>query len=233
MKIRGFRLLILLSTLAGFLSTGRAQRGTFVTVQDLETWSSVSLSYKPVKAFSVGLRQELRLKDNSTTMDVYFTELEMKYRFKSGFSLAAAGRFLRENDDAGKVRGIENHFRWNADAMYKHSLGRFKLKYRLRYQTRNELQVVGAMPTNKLRLQAGGTYNIKNWKLDPQLSVEIFRETSDPLWEKIRVTLGTSYEFKSFGDLGVFYRLENELVGAYPKRTYILGLQYMYTLKSY
>lgn len=210
-----------------------AQQGTVVTIQDFETWSYLSLRYKPIKSFSIGLRQELRLKDNSRTLDVYFTELEAKYRLESEFSLAAAGRFLRENDDVGRVQGIENHFRWNVDAAYKHDIGRFKLGYRLRYQNREELQIIGATPTEKLRLRVGTEYNIKKWKLDPELSAEIFRETSNSTWEKIRVTLGTQYEFKSAGELGVFYRMENELVGAYPKRTFILGVQYMYTLKSY
>jgi hypothetical protein len=51
-------------------------------------------------------------------------------------------------------------------------------------------------------------------------------------FDKLRLTLGTSYDFKKYGELGIYYRLERQLGFSYPKTTNIVGLNYVYTIKK-
>ena len=87
---------------------------------------------------------------------------------------------------------------------------------------------------NYLRLKAGVKYNIKDWKFDPKFSTEIFRDMTKVTggFDKLRFTLGTSYDLKKFGEFGAYYRLERELGFSYPKTTSIVGLNYVYTFKK-
>jgi len=168
-----------------------AQDGTYYTVRDLESWTSAQFKYKPSKKWTISFQEQLRLKDNSSTVSEFFTQGSIKRNLENKFSVGLGLRYIRENDNEGKVQGYENHLRWNADLGYKHSLERFKLKYRLRYQSKNEMGT-NDIATKTIRLKAAVGYNIKNWKLDPEVSGEFFSRTnsiSEPV--KYRLTIGT------------------------------------------
>ena len=210
-----------------------AQDGTYYTVRDLESWTSAQFKYKPSKKWTISFQEQLRLKDNSSTVSEFFTQGSIKRNLENKFSVGLGLRYIRENDDEGKVQGYENHLRWNADLGYKHSLERFKLKYRLRYQSKNEMGT-DDIATKTIRLKAAVGYNVKNWKLDPEVSGEFFSRTnsiSEPV--KYRLTIGTSYETKNIGEFGAFYRLEQELPNTtLSMLTNIIGIKYAYTLKK-
>ena len=151
-----------------------AQSGTYYTVRDLEVWTAAKVEYKLNKKLDFGFEEQLRLKDNASTIDQYFSEITVGYNLKKKISLGLGLRYIKENDNVGKIQGYENHLRWNGDLSYKHKLERFSLKYRLRYQSKNELNVSEAQGDtlkNTIRLKVGSTYNIKGWKLDPKVSL--------------------------------------------------------------
>ena len=203
-----------------------------IVVQDLETWSSISANYKLNKKWSLSLEEQLRLKSNSSELDQFFTEVGTKYKVAKGFTTGVAARYIRENDNEGKVQGMENHLRFHLDVSYRHKIDRLRLKYRVRGQTKSELGVITSEWENKLRLLLKANYNIKNWKLDPFVSTEIFREVSSSSFEKYRLTLGTSYKFKNKSELGAFYRLEKELKETLPKSTNVIGVSYQLNFKK-
>ena len=202
------------------------------TDRDFETWSSVTLFYKPVKKLRIGLNVQIRLKDNSSTIDVYFTQLSLRYALPSDVSLVAAGRFIRENDDVGKIQGYENHFRWHADLRYKNEIDRLELKYRLRYQSKDELGITTDAVRSAWRFRLGASYNIRKWKWDPTLTAEIFNGlTFNDGPYKMRYTLGTEYKTKDLGTFGLFYRMERSMRMDPLEITDIAGFNYEYTLK--
>lgn len=235
------KIVLLTLILPIFISNyGISQEGEYVEIQDFETWSKAGINIKLNKKWSLGLEEQLRLKTNSSVIDSYFTELNVKYKMESGFFIGGGFRFIKENDNEGKVQGYETHLRYNLDLGYKHSLDRLKLGYRLRMQSKNEIGSTAGLnssPTNTLRLKIGGEYNIKKWKFDPKLSIEVFNrfeEGQQNGLNKFRTTLGTTYDLKKYGDLAMFYRIERELnplYEDYPKITYILGVSYIYTIK--
>ena len=177
----------------------------------------------------LGLTQEFRFDDNSSHLDNYFTQLSVKYELFKGFKFGVAYRFIRNN----KSSGYKNEQRVNFDASYKHKLNNLTLEYRFRFQNHDEIGrsfEEGDDITKKYRLRLKAEYNIKNWKLDPYLSIEGFfaqekgsinyiesiTETSRFSGsEKFRFTLGTKYKINKFLEVGGFYRIEKELK-SYP-----------------
>lgn len=212
-----------------------ANSQTTTTVRDLETWTAVGVSKKLNDQFKLNLEQHLRLYDNTSKVDQYFTEFSVRYKPKKFIYLSGGIRYIRDRDKGND--SYENHLRFNGDLGFKHDANRFSFDYRIRFQTKNELGFSGDEGDylrNKFRLKAEVGYDIKNWKLDPEVSAELFRTSGKyevSQFEKYRITIGTSYKFKKLGKLGVFYRLERELQGvSYPKTTNIIGVKMMFEL---
>ena len=217
----------------GLASLVNAQSGTYHTIQDFESWTVAGLNYKPTQNLKLNLSQQLRLKDNTSTLEQYFTELTLRYKLPHRFKLGGGARYIHKNDDQGKNQGIRKYLRWNADLEYNHKINRFTWAYRLRYQSKDELEKTTDILQNTLRAKVGFAYNFKQWKLDPEFSSEIYHGLTDNEGlNRLRFTLGTQYELHQNGDIGVFIRTEKELTGRYPKRTNILGIKYNYTLKN-
>lgn len=215
-----------------FAASFAQDNSTTEVVRDFEAWTAAELNYKFNKKLRIGLQQQLRLKDDANTVDQYFTHLNLRYKLAKGLYVTPALRFIRENDDQGKIQGYENHLRWQTDLTYKHDVSRLALRYRMRYQSRQELQVEDENNT-AFRLKVGSEYNIKDWKLDPDMALEFFNNLDgDNEWYRLRWTLGSEYSFDKAGDLGLYYRIEQDLIGANPKTTYILFLKYGYTIKK-
>ena len=237
-KINKIALIVITLSFIGLKSF--SQDGETIVVNDFETWTKAGLKLKLDKKWSFGLEQQLRLDSNSIEVEAYFTEFNAQYKTEMGLVFGGGFRFIRENDNEGKIQGYENHIRFNFDLGYKHFIKRLKLRYRVRFQTKNELgksKDEGDYANNHLRLKLGGEYNIKKWKFDPKISIELFHhmeEGEENGLDKFRATIGTSYDLKKYGDLGLFYRLERELNPTYinyPKISYIVGLSYIYTIK--
>lgn len=229
-------ILILLGVI--FTQVMMAQDGEYITVRDFESWSAVSLKYKLKHNWSFGVEEQLRLKNNSSEVDAFLTELSTDLGLTDNIYGSIGFRYYRENDTQGDVQGFENHMRLHFDLKYNYEKERLNIEYRLRWQTKNELGISneeGDYANKNLRFKVGLRYNIKKWKLDPEFSSEIFRhyETGEQTsFDKFRITLGTKYKIKGFGKIGAFYRMEKELIGSYPQSTNIVGLKYTYTINS-
>ncbi len=207
-------------------ATVRAQNKDFLS------WNAIELGYEPSKNWDFQLEAQLRLKDDFSTVDEYFGQFQVNRRVAKGLKLGAAVRYAFENDDQGNRQGIENHFRYHFDVRYRTKLDRFMLRYRIRYQNKNELGVDDEA-TQTLRFKAGVEYNIRRWKLDPYLNGELFNrlQSDEERRLRFRVTLGTSYKLKKAGKIGAYYRIQSSFNDIAAGTRYILGLKYSYTIK--
>lgn len=206
---------------------------TTIVVRDLETWTGVDLGYKLSDKWKTGFQGQFRLEDNSSEISQYFGQLNLSYIGYKNFEIGGALRYIVNNDNTGNVQGYENHFRFHLDGKYKHKINRFKLKYRIRYQTKNELGVEDEAK-KYFRFKAGTIYNIKKWKFDPELSGELFRSTGledENQLESYRLTLGTTFKVHKSAKVKLFYRFEKELNTNYPMATNIIGVKYKYNIK--
>ena len=232
------RLLSIATFLSMALSNGYGQEGEYIEVRDLETWTSAQVGLKLNKKWSLGLEGQLRLDKNSQELKSIFSELGAAYKFSKHFSITGGFRYSIKNDNVGQVQGLEHFMRYQLDAEYKHDLKRFDLSYRFRYTNANEFgitQADGDIPEQFFRLKTGVDYNIRNWKLDPELAGEIFtkyvKDGQSNGFDSFRITAGTSYDLKSFGKIGLYYRMDREITSYYPKTTNIVMLKYAYKFK--
>lgn len=198
---------------------------------DNEGWSSITLALKPMKAFALSLRQELRMKDDLSTVDQYFTQLAVDFRLFKGAKIGAGVRFIRNNDTKGKIQGYENHVRVQLDAKYSFKVARFRLGFRLRYQNKNELDKAEEEYGNQhLRFKTSVKYNIRKWKLDPILSGELYYGLSEGNeeagFDKWRITIGTQYKLGRAGKIGLFYRREGSIGQEESEQNNIIILRY-------
>jgi hypothetical protein len=207
---------------------------TTVVRSDFETWSSVGAEAKLGEKWGVGIEEQLRLKENSAVTDEYFTGISLKYTMiDKKLKFAGGYRFISENNSE---ENYELEHRLNFDAIYLHSFNRLKLSTRLRYQSRNDIGEKaddGDYSRQYLRLKLKTEYKIKNWKLDPIASVELFRKFEKytiPYFSDLRIRVGTSYDMKKFGEIQVFYQFNQEFWVSYPQTTYVIGLGYRYKL---
>jgi hypothetical protein len=208
--------------------------------KNLALWNSIGVKYSPIKKLKIGLEQHLRLKENASVTDEYFTELSLEYKLLKDLEIGVGVRFIKENDNVGKKQGYEKHFRYNFDVSFKHDIKRFVVSYRFRYQNKKELDLLKAdesLPKENVRFKTSLEYNIRKWPLDPELSIEGFsdlldiRQVRDLGLNKYRVTFGTDYSLKKFGKFGVYYRFqENINSNSTNKKTKIIGLKYSYSI---
>lgn len=235
MKIQKIKKLVLFLTALLYSTINFAQTDG---EKDLALWNTVGVEYKLNDRWSFGLEEQLRFKEDISVVDNYFTQLTADYKLFKGFKIGAGVRYIRDNDNKGNIQGYENHFRFQFDVMYKHEINDFKIGYRLRYQNKNELGVSydeGDYANQNVRFKTSLEYNIKNWKLDPKFSAEIFnkfQEGEENGFNKYRLTLGTDYKTKNFGKIGVFYRYQKEINVDFPDSSNIIGLKYIYTIKN-
>ncbi|PLW91744.1 MAG: hypothetical protein C0592_14315 [Marinilabiliales bacterium] len=191
-------------------------------------WTSLSLEKSFLdKKLDIGINQEFRFNNNSTSLNNYFTEVEADYEILKDLKVGAGYKFIRNNRNSG----YRNEYRYNLDLGYKHSLDRLNFYYRFRFQQHNPF---GNGPDNdlttKYRLRIKTKYNFRKWKLDPTFAfegffasvrnefnfVESITETERVSgFEKIRFTLATTYKINDLMELRGFYRVEH-LFGSYP-----------------
>lgn len=228
-------LLVFLSLLVPAMSW--SQKVTQKQVRDLEIWSAATIKWEAAKKLTFELEEQLRLKEDASELDIYFTELGTYYKVNKHFGVGIGGRYITENDNKGKKQGNRNHFRYHVDLTYKHKIKRFGLKYRIRYQSKNELGISkeeGDYANTNLRFKTALSYNIKKTKWTPTIAGEIFRkkEGEEPVeFNKFRLTTALGYTIKKIGKISLFYRMEKELNNNYPKTTNIMGFKYSYTIK--
>lgn len=225
-------------------------------VRDFETWNGITLKTSFLdKKLDIQWTNEIRLMNNSTARDIFFTELDLSYEPFKNFKVGSAFRYINETENVGA-----NQYRYQFDVGYSHKpIKRFELGYRMRYQHRDYFENGAGdndFATTKYRLRLKAAYNINNWKFDPYFSAEIFyaSTTANAIqyidevptgtvdlegFEKLRFTIGTEFKVFKDAELGVFYRLEKELSGfptyysstnPLPKTTHITGINFKYTI---
>lgn len=210
--------------------------------KDFALWNSIGVKYSPIKRLKLGVEQHLRLKEDASTTDEYFTEVQADFKIIKNLEIGGAVRFIRENDNVGKIQGFEKHFRYNIDLSYELDLiKKLDIQFRLRYQNKRELELpedVEDLRTETLRFKTAFEYKIKNWPLDPEFAVEIFNRKveedisliGDAKLSRYRLTWGTSYNLKKFGKFGLYFRYQENTRIDNDFQTKIVGLKYSYSI---
>lgn len=223
---------LVLGLLAGHPAHG--QNSATAGTKDLEGWASVELKYKFNKQWMISAEEQMRWKNDISVVDRHFTQIGVRFDTRRGISLDGGLRFIRRNDTQGNIQGYESARRQHLSATYRHKPGRLTLGYRVRYQTTGDIGSDGYTETDRhFRFRAQAKYNFRNWKLDPEISAELYRpleNSGDSAFDKMRYTLGTDWDAWGGSVIGMFYRIEKELGVEFPQTTYIIGLSFTYVL---
>ena len=212
---------------------------------DLEGWSSVQIDITATEKLSFSVAEHLRYKNDISTLNTYFTQLETSYEIFKDFQLGAGVRFIKKNDDIGNKQGIESHFRYQLDARYQHKVKQQNILYRLRYQNKNELgfsEEEGDIAKEQFRFMIGLGYKLKPigivFKLKGELFNNISKGSDSKNIDRSRFTLMASKRFKKIGKFSIFYRVQETIIPQenlfLPDFTTVskrmIGLRYSYLL---
>ncbi len=196
------------------------------------TWLGASLSYEINPNWEATTELQYRSEDFLGTTDSYFGEFLLAFK-KTDAQFKTGLRYIKKNDTRGAITGIENHLRFFLDLSYKHRLQQFQFKHRLRLQTENEIRQIADKRENLWRFKTGGVLKIKNWKLDPEVSVEAFSHLPNSNatgLQKWRYRLGTELDLGP-GKVNISYSLDREtLPNSLAFNRHILGLFYHFNL---
>ncbi len=227
------------------LINGYTQDFNYPNNQDFETWSAGKIRYILSEKLRVDIGGQFRMKENSTTFDRIFTQIEGRYLIsdKKSFDqhiLTIGTRYLFMNDNVGNTE-FENHIRFHIDYNYKidsNPKDPFSSNYRIRYQIRNELgrtKDEGDYNSHDIRFRWKGRYNIKSWKLDPEIFFETFHHYQTGAlngFTKYRMGIGTSYKFNKEQRISICYIKEKERSYWNPKKIRIIRITYMHTIRK-
>lgn len=195
--------------------------------KDTELWTAVELKYKASKKLTFELREMLRLKDDLTSIDQYYTQLEGFYEFIPNVEIGLGYRFVRKNDNVGNIQGYENIGRIQTDLKYTFETGRWTNGIRFRFQNRQNYTKPDET-VNAVRFKGGTSYNIRKWKLDPKFTFEYFLPNQKT--NRYRLTLGTNYKFSKRSKLYLYYSYEKEVTEVLPDKIQMIRLRYRFTI---
>ncbi|MCK4992786.1 MAG: DUF2490 domain-containing protein [Bacteroidales bacterium] len=222
-----------------------------VRIRDFESWNAIAIEKELFDGkLKLGFTQELRLDENSAHINNYFTSLNADYNLNKHLEFGLEYRYIRDNKDE---KGYQNGHRVHLDTKYGHKIDRLKLDYRIRLQHRKNLpygEKENPEMMNKIRLRGKAKYDFRNWKIDPWFSAELFYtsenytvnyiESIDELkqvsgFETIRFTIGSAYNIKKVGKIGIYYRIEQEIesypgVFNTPGTLHIVGVDFTFKL---
>lgn len=220
-----------------FLTELKAQK----LPQDAWLWTTVSVDKQITRHWSAGVDEELRLFDNISRVNLFFTNAGITYRLNKNFKFSLVYRFINKNQSTKNENNyyFSKRHRLYLDISYKRKfLTNFSLTYRLRLQGQVRdyySSDVGKYVESYMRHKFDLAYSYK--KYSPYLAAE-FRfqftnpsfEQSDDLWDRQRFYAGCNYEINKRHSVGIYYMIQHDFNNKRAENDFTLGFQYALSL---
>ena len=197
---------------------------TYAQENDFQTWNSIKLRKKIYKRTVFSAKQGLRLRENSTIVSQNFTDVKLEHRIKKTDVEMSIGYRMKDDHSLSFTRDLLH--RYYFDVSYKYKYKRILLSVRDRFQTQGNRESFTSLFRNKI----GFSYNIRKTSFDPFLSFEYFIDIKEEEINKLRYTLGFSYDLYKDISIDLFYRLQNTINVDNRKNIFILGTSLSYKL---
>lgn len=190
-----------------------------------ELWTGVEGKLSPIKNVSLRLGQQIRFSNQVEEYKSAVSDVAVRYKLGSLVSLQSTFRYSRKaNTEADRGRLVDARQRYTGDLLLAHSFNTlpWKVQYRLRYQLTNSNH------SNKsyhyLRNKVAFQYLLSK-RLTPYILGEAYyRFDGKNELRVLRFTAGWSARILKNLDLGLFYRVEQEVNVNYPEKTHIIGV---------
>lgn len=209
--------------------------GSVAQEWDLTSWTKVRAKGDLTKKLGLSIEQQVRLRDNSSSLDQTFTEIGLSYDLPKGFGLTAEYRLGFEPISGG---GMSSKHRYNLDLTYSKKFWKLRAKVRARFQHApnaslyNERLKPDGDPMN-VRLKISLSYNdLKRWT--PGIAYEVYFLTNDPEKNganKFRYRVFLDHKISKRHGIGAFYMVQTAYAGRTPQFDSVVGLNYTYTWK--
>ncbi|MDD5571339.1 MAG: DUF2490 domain-containing protein [Bacteroidales bacterium] len=199
---------------------------------DAQLWTSLTVEKKLSQTISVNFSEELRLCNNISEIDQFFSDAGIDYKISKPWHISANYRFTNKMQ-------INNTFskrhRYYFDLSYRNKINNLSFNIRTRFQSQYadvSSSETGKIPEyysrNKLTLKLD-----LNKKYTPYISAEMFFQLNNPEGNNIdnmRYTAGIEYEFNKKSSLDIFYMIQQEYNVTNPETDFVIGVGYGFKL---
>jgi hypothetical protein len=205
---------------------------------DAGAWNTFSISVSLNNKWTVLFTEELRIKENYTRLNLFYTNLGMEYKINKNLRTSLVYRWIDKYQDDNSF-SFRHRLMWDVNAKLPIST-KWAISYRHRLQM--EFRDVSSDPNGKIpewysRNRVEGSYQI-NDKLGASLAAE-FRyqihnrrfESSEHTWHRMRFQGGVDYKLTNADKVGAYYLIQREFNINQPQRIFITGLEYSHRFK--
>jgi hypothetical protein len=215
-----------------FLSLFIIVTNCFSQETDFQSWVNVELKGEIFKKVDFSISPEVRIQDNSTRVKTMICEIELSVPLYKYFRIG--GIYRPELDVSGEYASRGNRFCLYGQVDYK--IKRFRINYRAIYQqeykdfNRSEN---GHIPLIQHRQKIGIKYNIKNSKITPSASAEMFftlRPYEKEGQKKLRISVGADYSINKKLSCYIGYKFQREYMVNNPETAHVFNLSLSYAL---
>lgn len=203
---------------------------------DFGMWNTISVNKDLGKKFSAGIDQEIRLRDNLTTLNLVYTNFGVSFKLANFFKVGLTYRFVDKHKE-DLTWGVRH--RLMLDFIFKYKPGKFNLAYRARFQAEwrgagydSRLdQVPEIFMRNKVNIGYKATDDI-----EPYIGCEIrwqIRNPRIPYHNSIdrgRYFAGVNYDINKHNTVGSYFLFQKETNVIDRQTLYIWGLEYTLNL---
>jgi len=227
---------LLLVCFCGNYNTSNAQFSP--TYSDAGMWNTFSLDYAINKKVSVLFAEELRIKENYSRLNLFYTNIGVEYTLnkyiKTSIVYRPIQKFLDDNTFSNRHRLM-----WDASIKYKIKKISLSYRHRLQVEAKNiQSSELGHVPEwysrNKIEIGYQATK-----KINPYIAIEMRFQLADPRlisayhqWDRIRYQFGIDYKLNGFSKVGVYYLMQRLFNVPSDENLYITGLEYSMSLKD-
>ena len=199
-----------------------------------ENWSSIEVDYGLTKNIDIYGGGQLRIKSVGDTYNKSFYEIGAKIKINDYLSSGFGYRGIDELDDVGNIQGHEKFNRYHAFLTGAYDYKKLDFRLRHQIQRKNEIGNTDSVKNDIFRTSIDVRYDIKGWKADPSIRIQIFTKDNlnfDENYKKYRFSFGTKLNLKGPNSLTIKYILQEEVRVESPISHHILRLNYNYSIK--
>lgn len=206
----------------------------FAQTSDFGMWNTISINKSIGDKFGIGIDQEIRFRDNLSTLNLVYTNVGVNYKATDWFKIALVYRFIDKHKD-DFTWGVRH--RVFTDLTFKIKPGNFAFSYRARFQMEwrgiGYDASLGNAPEVFLRNQVKAAYKGAG-DFEPYAGIEVRWQIQNPRIpyhqsiDRARYFAGVNYEINKKNVVGTYFLVQKEVNVMDRQSLYIWGLEYTY-----
>ena len=190
-------------------------------IDDTQAWTSVSFEKDFPHYLSLEFEQELRLKDQLSTISQTFSEVSLSYKVFNGLNISIPYRYAVFGDKIKQKKSLS--------VTYKYGIKPISIKYRTKLQRIYEKgESLEDLVRNKITIK----YKLSKI-IEPFFSGEIFHQfnTDDDQLDEHRVSIGMAIDLPKKKSIKIFYIYKKEdLTKINPDKIIVFGINFKFNL---